>query len=105
MSDEPIEPKLGSELDLPYEPAPPGQSQPLGDDTIIAGGIVVMAIVAPLAGEVIKPGLMFRFARADGTGFVTLAFIADDDQLAKVRPLVRDAVYGAIAGANRARRE
>lgn len=95
--------QLGNNMDVPYEsdPASPRTELDLGGAVQLSGGVVVMAAVTPVPEIGPKPTLVFRFARPDGTLYPPIALITDDDQLAKLRPLIQ----GAIADARRAARE
>lgn len=85
---------LGNSLDLPFEESPRGE---LHDEHVhYASGVVVMAAVVPVPEVGPKPAVVFRFANPDGTGFYPpIVLVADDEQLAKLRPLIVEAVQTA----------
>lgn len=85
--------RLGNDMDLPFEPSPVGE---LADQHVhFSGGVVVMAsvVAVPEAGP--KPALVFRFATPEGGFYAPIALVCDDDQLAKLRPLILKAVHTA----------
>lgn len=82
-----------ADLNLPFEPGP---HTPLPDSQmLLSGGVVVAAVVL----EDRLPGLLFRFAKHDGTGFHTPILIACDApaDLAALPALVEQAVSHAMA--------
>ena len=90
---------LGNSMDLPLEPTT-GELH-IGD-AIISGGVVVMASVVhvPMIGP--KPAIVFRFALPDGTFHQPILLVADDDQMAKLRPLVVESIAMARRAASQA---
>lgn len=92
----------GNGLDLPFEIGPPGQTLDLSHGHL-ASGCVVLAAVLPVEGLGQFPGLVFRFANPDGSGFYPpMVLVCDEGQMAKVTGLVGDAVAAAIASARAA---
>jgi hypothetical protein len=80
-------------LDLPFEE---GGAGPLHDDHVhFSGGLVVMASTVDVPSVGRKPALVFRFARPDGVFMPTICLVADDDQIAKIRPLINEAIAAA----------
>lgn len=64
---------------------------------LIAGDLLCapVAVVVEDAGK--KPGVVFTFVAPDGTPYQPIVLLADDDQLAKLRPII----LGAVAAARR----
>ena len=87
----------GHDLNLPFEPSPRTQLPP--EQLLLSGGVVVAA--AALNDTL--PGLLFRFAKHDGTGFHTPILIACDNvaDLAALPALVEQAVTHAMAVTSR----
>lgn len=94
-------PKLGNDLDVPYEEGPPDQWADL-TDLQLSGGLVVMGAVLPVQGDP-KPVVLFKFARAEGGFYPPVALIMDDDQVGKLTALVSDAVSSARRAARKAK--
>lgn len=96
---------MSGDLNLPFEPTPgdPGSNELDLTDPLLSGGVVVMAAMIPTEDGGNLPGLVFRFAKPDGTGFHPPMLLACDepDNLRALIPLVRDAVNGAISAAGR----
>jgi hypothetical protein len=93
---------LGSSMDLPYEPT----TGELHDDHVhYSGGVVVMASVVNVPTVGPKPGLVFRFATPTGEFYPPVVLVCDDDQIAKLRPLVNQAIADARRGAQTAHRK
>lgn len=86
------------DLDLPFEPNSPTPMNP-AEPPLIAGGMVVMATIADVPGVGLKPGLVFKFCRPDGVFYQSIMYVTDDDQLAKLRPLINAAIAAARRGA------
>lgn len=83
-------------LDLPFEPT----SGELTDEHVhMSGGLVVMAAVTPVPGVGPKPTLVFRFSDPFGHFYPAMVLIQDDDQIAKLRPLINQAIHAAREGA------
>ena len=93
---------LGDDLDLPWEPTPPGATVDL-DDCVIAGGVVVMGGVVSV-GDVPVSALVFRFAQADGQLHRPIALILDEAQAAKLPLLVKQAAEASRRAARAAGR-
>jgi hypothetical protein len=84
-------------LDLPFEE---GGAGPFTDQHVhMSGGLVVLASVVDVPGAGKKPALVFRFARPDGVFYPAICLVADDDQIAKIRPLINEAIAAARRGA------
>lgn len=87
-------------MDLPFEAHPPVPMLDTGD-TQLSAGVVVMAAHVDLPGLGRLPALVFRFAKADGTGFYPpLMLVNDAETLAKLTPLVAAAVDTARKAAS-----
>jgi hypothetical protein len=84
---------LGDDMDLPYEPGPPGYLH--DTDARFSGGVVVMASVVDVPEAGPKPALVFRFITPTGGFYPPTVLVCDDDQLAKLRPLILQAVHAA----------
>jgi hypothetical protein len=84
-----------ADLDLPFEEGARGEL--LDEHVHYAGGLVVMAAVTPLpAPDGPTPTLVFRFARPDGSGFYPpFVLVLADGQMAKLRPLIMEAIAAA----------
>jgi hypothetical protein len=83
---------IGNSMDLPYEPT----TGELHDEHVhYSGGVVVMGatIDVPEVGK--KPTLVFRFVTPDGGFYPPIALVMDDGQMAKLRPLIQEAIAGA----------
>ena len=90
---------MSGDLNVPFEPSPEG---PMADiaDAAWAGGVVVLAMVADIGGDV-TPCLAYRFAKPDGSGFhppMILVLDNDEDAAGLIR-LTRSAVFAATAAA------
>jgi hypothetical protein len=88
---------LGSSMDLPFEPSPPGDLQ--DGHVHFSGGVVVMASFVDVPEVGPKPALVFRFATPTGDFYPPVVLVCDDDQLAKLRPLILHAIHAAREGA------
>lgn len=98
-------------LGLPFEPIPGGgHGLPPDPETMLSGGVTVGALVlgtqtnaagVPEGGDRL-PAVLFRFARADGSGFHPPVILACDhlEDLAALPDLVRQAVDAAINAAS-----
>ena len=91
---------LGDGLDVPFEEGPPGQTVDLGH-AHVAGGLVVMASVVPVAGEA-KPALIWRFTSPLGQFYPPVVLVLDEDQAIKTTALVDQAVKAAVRAAKEA---
>lgn len=90
-------------LDLPFEEGPPGQTMSF-DGATIASGLVLVAITVPVPGAGVMPGLAFRFANQDGSGFYTpVLLVVDDEQMAGMAKLAADASEASIRAARQMR--
>lgn len=89
---------LGNGLEMPFEAG--GEGPMLDAHVHYSGGVVVAAAVVdvPEAGK--KPALVFRFANpATGEFYTPICLVTDDDQMAKLRPLINEAIATARRGA------
>jgi hypothetical protein len=83
-------------LDRPFERAQAGQTVDL-TDALVSGGLVIMAIACDVQGRGLTAGLLFKFARPDGTGFYPpVALLTADDQLRQLATLVDTASAAAV---------
>jgi hypothetical protein len=86
-------------LDLPFEPQQPTPGLQ-GEHVHYSGGVVVMAAVVDVPGAGKKPALVFRFAEpTTGQFYPAFCLVQDDDQMAKLRPLINEAIAQARRGA------
>jgi hypothetical protein len=84
---------LGNSMDVPFEEGGAGE---LSDDHVhYSGGLVVMAATIDVPEVGMRPALVFRFATPDGQFYPPVCLVADDDQLAKLRPLISEAIASA----------
>jgi hypothetical protein len=81
---------LGDNLDIPFRQVVPQRDRGL-DDALIVTGVIVQALTVDLPELGIKPALAFRFA-VGPTMHRPIVLVCDDDQLAKLRPLILNAV-------------
>lgn len=81
------------DLNFPFEPSPP--TPILDQDLLLSGGVVVAAVAL----NDTLPGLLFRFAKHDGSGFHPPILVACDNvaDLAALPALVEQAVTHAMA--------
>lgn len=84
---------LDNSIDLPFEPSS-GELQ-LDADAQFAGGVVVMACVVDVPEVGPSPALVFRFTAPLGGFYPPMVLVCADDQLAKLRPLVAEAIVTA----------
>lgn len=90
---------LGNSMDLPFEPT----TGHLTDEHVhYAGGVVVMASVADVPEAGPKPALVFRFSNPHGEFYPAIVLICDDDQMARLRPLINQSVHAAREAARAA---
>lgn len=83
----------GGSLDMPFEEHDPIE---MDVEAQLSGGLVIQAATTPMPGVGMLPTLVFRFARPDGSGFYPpIALITNDDQLAKLRPVIQEAIATA----------
>jgi hypothetical protein len=69
----------------------------LDEDMAVAGGCLVYAVSVPKEGASPVAGVVYRFAKADGSGYYPpLLLVEDERQLDKHARLVASAVRGAI---------
>lgn len=88
---------LGNSLELPFEE---GDGGFLVDDHVhYSPGVVVMAAAVDVPELGKKPALVFRFSTPTGEFYPAIVLVADDDQLAKLRPLINEAIATARRGA------
>jgi len=83
-------------LDLPYEDQEPSWLPPA--DYLVASGVLVAGVMIPTPFGV-RPGLMLRFAKPDGSGFhdPMLLLIDEETHAEALGALVAQAAAGAIA--------
>jgi hypothetical protein len=79
-------------MDLPLEPT---TGELMDDHVHWSGGVFVMASVVDVPEIGPKPALVFRFATPEGGFYPAIVLVADDDQLAKLRPLIVEAIQMA----------
>ena len=91
---------LGNSMDLPFEPG--GEGPMLDDHVHFSGGVVVSASVVDVPEIGPKPALVFRFATPLGGFYPPVVLVQDDDQMAKLRPLIFQAIKAARDGARKA---
>lgn len=83
------------DLDLPFEPQEP-TSGLRGEHVHYSGGLVVMAAVVDVPGAGKQPAVVFRFAEPiTGQFYPPFCLVADDDQMAKLRLLINEAIATA----------
>lgn len=83
---------LGNSMDLPFEPT---TGHLMDEHVHFSGGLVVMASVVDVPEAGPKPALVFRFADPHGVFYPPTVLVCDDDQMAKLRPLILQAVHAA----------
>ncbi len=87
---------LGNSMDLPFEPT----TGALEDEHVhFSGGVVVMASVVAVPDAGPKPALVFRFSTPLGEFYPAIVLVTDDDQMAKLRPLINESIAAARRGA------
>lgn len=91
---------LGDSLDLPFEESPSGQMPDIAE-ALFSGGLVVMALAVDVPAVGKNPALAFRFATPTGGFYQPIVLVTDDDQLAKLQPLIIEAVQTARRAAKR----
>lgn len=87
-------PDLGNSMDVPFEADDSG-GHLLDEHVHYSGGLAVMAAKIDVPEVGLKPALVFRFARPEGEFYPAIVLVADDDQLAKLRPLIQEAIATA----------
>ena len=91
---------LGNSMDLPFEA---GGEGPMHDEHVhFSGGVVVSAATIDVPGIGPKPSLVFRFAMPEGGFYPPVVLVQDDDQIAKLRPLIFQAIKAAREAAQKA---
>lgn len=90
---------LGNSMDLPLEPT---TGELMDDHVHYSGGVVVMPSVVDVPEVGPKPALVFRFATPEGGFYPPVCLVQDDDQLAKLRPLIVESIQMARRGAKTA---
>lgn len=89
---------MSGDLNLPFQPQEPTEHT---EAFARSGGVVVMAAYVPTPGG-LEPILIFRFAYADGSGFMPpIALGFDRSQLDDLPNLIRQAMERALEGAGR----
>lgn len=95
---------MSGDLGGPFQkrPAPEELPADLIAAATLSGGVTVMAATAPIEGGGLFPLLVFRFAKADGSGYLPPIILGCDDvaSLKGLVPLIEQAVDGAIQAAN-----
>lgn len=92
--------RLGpGDMNLPFEPSPPGMPMELGGDAVICGGVYVLAASVPVVDVGTFPAVIFRFQKFDGTTHPDLVLIAEPDEIAALLPLIARATETAIKAA------
>lgn len=91
---------MTGDLNLPFEPQEPTY-QELDPDTMIAGGVVVMAAAVPVPALGVRPALVFRFATPLGGFHPPVLLVLDDDEMDGLRPLLSAAIHRAREAAKR----
>lgn len=86
-------------LDLPFQPQDPTPG--LQDEHVHwAAGVVVIAAAVDVPDVGKMPALVFRFTEpSTGVFYPPFCLVADDDQMAKLRPLINEAIATARRGA------
>ena len=87
-----------NDLDLPFEPTDP---MPMADqaNAIVCGGVVVRAATVDVPDAGMQPALVWQFVQADGHFLQPVLLVVDDGQMAKLRPLIFEAIARARRGA------
>lgn len=80
---------LGNSMDLPLEPT---TGHLMDDHVHWSGGVVVMPSTVDVPGVGVKPALVFRFMTPEGDLYPATVLVMDDDQLAKLRPLLVESI-------------
>jgi hypothetical protein len=92
---------LGNEMDLPFERIKGGA--PLLDQHVhFSGAVVVMASTVDVPEVGHKPALVFRFVDPAGSFYPAFVLVMDDDQMAKLRPLLMESIHAAREAAKAA---
>jgi hypothetical protein len=83
-------------LDRPFARVEAGQTVDLAD-VLVSAGVVIQAIACDVVGRGPTAGLLFKFARPDGTGFYPpVALLTADDQLRQLATLIDTASAAAV---------
>lgn len=86
---------LGNDMELPYEVIKGGPEPLLDEHVHFSGSVVVMASVVDVPDVGPKPALVFRFTDPQGQFYPAFCLVMDDDQMAKLRPLLMKAIHDA----------
>lgn len=87
-------------LDLPFEPQGPTPWDHGNEHVHYAAGVVVMAAAVEVPDVGKMPALVFRFTEpTTGQFYPPFCLVTDDDQMAKLRPLINEAIATARRGA------
>lgn len=84
-------------MDRPFREIPGERHEVDMSEAVVAGGVVILAAAIPHPdGQM--PALIFKFARADGSGFATPVVLAlhDDAMVAALPELVTSAIAAAM---------
>jgi hypothetical protein len=88
---------MNGDMNLPFEPQEPTESH---EDFALSGGVVVMSALVP-TDDGLEPVIVFRFARADGSGFMPpIALGFEADQVDGFTLLIRQAMERALEAAS-----
>lgn len=86
-----------SDMNLPFRPQEPTEH---AEEFAMSGGVVVLAALFPTPTGV-EPVIVFRFARADGSGFMPpIALGFEADQVDDFTLLIRQAMERALEAAS-----
>lgn len=87
---------MNGDMNLPFEPQEPTIHE---EAFALSGGVVVMAALFP-APTGVEPVIVFRFAHADGSGFMPpIALGFEADQVDGFTLLIRQAMERALEAA------
>lgn len=83
---------LGNSMDLPLEPT---TGELVDEHRHYSGGVFVMPSTVDVPEIGVKPALVFRFATPTGDFYPPTVLVLDDDQMAKLRPLIVESIQMA----------
>lgn len=88
---------MNGDLNLPFEPQEPTETY---EAFAMSGGVVVMSALVPTPAG-LEPMIVFRFAHADGSGFMPpIALGFEADQVDGLTLLIRQAMERALEAAS-----
>jgi len=88
----------GTEFDLPFEDQPPYEMALVGAK--FSGGVVISAGTIPARDGAVLPALIYRFAKADGSGFYPpIVFAHDEEHIIQITQLTSVAALAAVEAA------